>query len=105
MANGAAHDILLNDLAWPFVVTGNIGGNLRLLNQFTSNNLQGSYQEVSFMANNAGSAVNLSAVTSVANSISRVMTITGDAANEKIVLTNSSGVDLFCKISLDFIIR
>jgi len=105
VANGAAHDILLNDLAWPFVVTGNIGGNLRLLNQFTANNLQGSYQEVSFMANNAGSAVNLSAVTSVANSVSRVMTITGDAANEKIVLTNSSGVDLYCKISLDFLIR
>jgi hypothetical protein len=64
---------------------------------------QGSYQSCEFIINNNGTAANLTAVTTIASAVSRVLTITGDAANRKLVFTNGSGVDLNTGISLEMV--
>lgn len=71
---------------------GFVPGRLRVTSAF--NNSQGSYQECLFLASNNNTTLNLSAVTTVNNAVARAVTITADAANRRIVLTNSSGVAL-----------
>lgn len=74
------------------LVTGFVCGRLRVTSMF--NNQQGSYHECLFLASNNNTTLNLSAITRVDNTLSRTMTIAADAANRRISITNSTGVDL-----------
>lgn len=73
---------------------GSIAGTLKTLTRYTQSLNQGSYQTCSFLVNDFGTAANISAITQVNNTTTRALTITGDAANKQLVLTNGSGVDL-----------
>lgn len=81
-----------------------VGGKLIVQSVFGAAPNQGSYQSCEFLINYNGTAANLTAVTTVASAVSRALTITGDAANRSLVLTNGSGVALNISASLDLVI-
>jgi len=58
------------------------------------NNQQSTYHECLFLASNNNATLNLSPVTTVTNLVARTMTITADAANRRIAITNSTGADV-----------
>lgn len=64
---------------------------------------QSSYQEVLFVASNNGSTINLGTVTTVSNSVARALTITADAANKRLVLTNATGSDVTATWAIDLV--
>jgi polygalacturonase len=85
-------------------LTNSVGGRLDTISAFTgSPATQGSYQTCNFLVNNAGTAANLSAVTQVNSAVARALTITGDAANKRLVLTNGSGVELSVTAELNVV--
>lgn len=91
VANGATSNIQLgayNSLG----ASGFSNGRLRVTSRF--NNTQSSYQECLFLASNNLTTMNLSTVTTVNNNVARAITISADAANSQIVLTNATGVSL-----------
>lgn len=92
VANGAVTYIDFDDIGFLAVGRGFVNGRLRVTSSF--NNQQGTYQECLFLCSNNATTLNLSAVTAVDNSIARAITIAADAANKRISLTNSTGVDL-----------
>jgi hypothetical protein len=88
LANGATTYIDFN----AFNSMGQIGfvnGRLRVTAGL--NNVQGTYHECLFLGSNDNTTFNLSAITTVVNLIARTMTITADAANRRIAITNSTG--------------
>ena len=72
--------------------SGNIAGKLKVNSIF--NNQQASYQECLFIGSNNHTTLNLGFISQVDGSFGRPMTITTDPANDRIVLTNSTGVSL-----------
>lgn len=91
LANGASTYIDFN----AFNSMGKIGfvnGRLRVTSAI--NNQQGTYHECLFLGSSNNTTFNLSPVTIVNNAIPRQLTITADAANRRIVLTNSTGADV-----------
>jgi hypothetical protein len=71
---------------------GFVNGRLRVTSGL--NNQQGTYHECLFLGSSNNSTFNLSAVTTVVNAVARTMTITADAANRRIAITNSTGSDV-----------
>ena len=71
---------------------GMVCGRLRATSFFS--NSQGTYHECLFVASSDNTTLNLSAITTVDNAIARTLTITANAANRRIDITNSTGVDL-----------
>jgi hypothetical protein len=92
LANGAATYIDFDDIGVLAIGRGFVNGRLRVTSSF--NNQQGTYQECLFLCSNNATTLNLSAVTAVNNSSARAVTIAADAANKRISLTNSTGVNL-----------
>jgi hypothetical protein len=82
---------------------GSVAGTLKTLTRFTGSFNQGSYQTCSFLVNDFGTAANLSTVTQVNSAITRALTITGDAANKQLVLTNGSGVEVTVSWTLELV--
>jgi hypothetical protein len=99
IANAAAYEIGMNS----YFANRSVGGKLMVNSAMVGVASQGSYQSCEFIINNNGTAANLTAVTTIASNVSRVLTITGDAANRKLVFTNGSGVDLNTGISLEMV--
>jgi hypothetical protein len=100
IANAAAYDIAMNTY---FPAKG-VAGRLSVQSVSSAAANQGSHQSCDFIVNYNSTAANLSAVTTVASAVSRALTITGDAANRKLILTNGSGVDLNASIALDVVV-
>ena len=91
LANGATTYVnfaAFNDMG----TMGFVNGKLRVTSGF--NNQQGTYHECLFLASNNNTTLNLSAITTVINAVARTMTITADAANRRISITNSTGNDV-----------
>tara|TARA_R110000803_G_scaffold210114_1_gene281089 strand:+ start:587 stop:2740 length:2154 start_codon:yes stop_codon:yes gene_type:complete len=88
--------------AGQLLASGAVAGTLDINSKFTSSATQGSHQKLDFLVNSAGTAANLSPSIDVANAVSRVFTVTGDAAGKQLVMTNSSGVDLLTTVELRF---
>lgn len=96
LANGAAINLPFSAIFGATLMSnqGAIAGTLKTICRFTGAFTQGSYQTCSFLVNDSGTAANLSTITQVNNATTRALTITGDATNKRIVLTNGTGVDL-----------
>lgn len=91
LANGATTYVDFN----AFNSMGQLGfvnGRLRVTSGL--NNQQGTYHECLFLGSSNNSTFNLSPVTTVDNLVARTMTITSDAANRRIAITNSTGADV-----------
>jgi hypothetical protein len=88
MLNGGVAYIDLN--AWNgFGAYGFDSGRVMVSSSLNSQN--STYQEALFTVNNAGTAANISAPVVVNNASAKQVTLTGDAANKRLVLTNSTG--------------
>jgi hypothetical protein len=96
LAAAAAYNINMPSVfGSKFTLSGSVAGDLSTITAFAgAPTTQGSYQTCSFLVNDAGTAANLSTVTLVNSAVARALTITGDAANKRIVLTNGTGNDL-----------
>jgi hypothetical protein len=81
-----------------------VTGKLSIQNSFSGSANQGSYQSCEFLVNDFGTAANLSSITQVNNAVARALTLAGDAANKRITLTNSSGVDLVSSYTIDLVL-
>jgi len=99
IANAAAYEIGMNN----YFANRSVGGKLMVNSAMVGAANQGSYQSCEFIINNNGTAANLTAVTTVNSAVARSLTITGDAANRKLIFTNGSGVDLNTGISLEMV--
>lgn len=78
-----------------------IMGEAKIVNIYTSNFSQNSFQTFNFNANNSGTAVNLGAIATLNGAIGRSLAITSDATTKSIILTNSSGVLLNSYVTLE----
>ena len=96
LAAAAAYNINMPSVfGSKFTLSGSVAGDLSTITAFAgAPTTQGSYQTCNFLVNDAGTAANLSTVTLVNSAVARALTITGDAANKRIVLTNGTGNDL-----------
>ena len=99
LANGATTYVNFNSFNAMGII-GFVNGRLRVTAGL--NNQQGTYHECLFLGSNNNSTFNLSAITTVTNLVARTMTITADAANNRIAITNSTGaaVDLWWAVEL-----
>lgn len=84
------YDVFYSEMSTDAIIMGEA----KIANIFPSSYSQNSFQTFNFNANNLGTAVNLSTVTTLNGVIGRSLTIAGDAANKSITLTNNSGVAL-----------
>ena len=102
LASAAVYNIdMATIFSSKFSTTNSVGGQLDTIVAFTGSPSQGSLQSLNFVVNNAGTAANLSAITQVNSAVARALTITGDAANKRLVLTNGSGVELIVTAELN----
>lgn len=107
MANGAVINLHFPSIFSTALMTGQgaISGTLKTMTRYTRSFNQGSFQTCHFVVNDFGTAANLSSITQVNNSVTRALVITGDSPNKQIVLTNSSGVDLYVAWTLDAVFQ
>ena len=82
-----------------FGLDGVVFGKLKVNSSLNSS--QASYQECLFIASSNLTDLNISSITTVSTAIPRAVTITTDAANGRIVLTNSTGVALNINWTID----
>lgn len=107
MANGAVINLHFPSIFSTALMTGQgaISGTLKTMTRYTQSFNQGSFQTCHFVVNDFGTAASLSSITQVNNSVTRALAITGDSPNKQIVLTNSSGVDLYVAWTLDAVFQ
>lgn len=103
---GGVYNIAMATLFPGYMTSGSrsVSGKISIQSYYTGSANQGSYQEYLFVVNDFGTTANLSAGTTVANAVSRALTVTGDAVNKYIVLTNGTAVDLTSSYTLDLVV-